>query len=435
MRGRGVDEKDIHEIPYQITVRASTKPDHFFSAMYSTSTDRWGIVNQDDSDVPEGASFNVLVLDPGEQAFTHEVGYSLLLSDRTTIDHPLLNDNPYALVYVTQQLNTSGGSPEYNDHPFGMEYNHSLDRWQVRNLDYGVMTEGMMFNLVVPTNQPAFFIHKAEAGTIFENYTIIDHPLLNNNPYAILQVTYNAMPDGEASTGGHDHALGVFYAFLTGRWAIFNQDMVDMDEGVSFNVYAPTIDMNVFTHFADSGNTNILPHATQLDNPIVTPDQDGEMFITSNWNPPGSGGEYNDEYISVAYNHIGNDVYEIINQDGTAIQDGVAFNVLMVPDSNPNAFRAVNALAPGDPLPVRLRHPLSEHNRTAIILVTQNARPKGAPASVYNLHHLGVTGLLADDGWFESWQVVNQDDADFPDYARFNVLVLGYKMYVPGMSR
>ena len=80
----------------------------------------------------------------------------------------------------------------------------------------------------------AAFTHRAiKGGNILGHYTTIDHPLINNNPKAILIVTPNLNPNG-AGSPFNPHAAGVFY---TGsRWAIYNQDQSEMFDGVAFNV-------------------------------------------------------------------------------------------------------------------------------------------------------------------------------------------------------
>ena len=80
----------------------------------------------------------------------------------------------------------------------------------------------------------AAFTHRAiKGGNILGYYTIMDQPLINDNPKAVVIVTPNLNPNG-AGSPFNPHAVGVLY---TGsRWAIFNQDQSEMFDGVSFNV-------------------------------------------------------------------------------------------------------------------------------------------------------------------------------------------------------
>lgn len=80
----------------------------------------------------------------------------------------------------------------------------------------------------------AVFVHRAASGNISGNSTFLDNPLLNGNPQAIISVTPNWNPGGSGIY--NNHAVGVWYDYETGRWAIFNQDRSDMPGGASFNV-------------------------------------------------------------------------------------------------------------------------------------------------------------------------------------------------------
>ena len=61
-------------------------------------------------------------------------------------------------------------------------------------------------------------------------------------------------------------------------------------------------------------------------------------------------------------------------------------------------------------------HPISNGNPAAILVVTPNWNPEGSPG-IYNAHPIGV--------WYDSeaqrWAVFNQDLADMPVEAGFNV--------------
>ena len=78
------------------------------------------------------------------------------------------------------------------------------------------------------------FIHRAVAGNITNNYTVIDHPLTNGDANAILFVTPNWNPGGTCPCIYDNHPIGVFYTGT--RWAIFNQDLAAMPLNAAFNV-------------------------------------------------------------------------------------------------------------------------------------------------------------------------------------------------------
>src|SRR5215213_6786334 len=78
----------------------------------------------------------------------------------------------------------------------------------------------------------AVFIHHATRENITEHWTYIDHPLVNDNPDAILYVMPNYNPHGEKHAPHEPHPIGVWYDQNRGRWAIYNVDQAPMAAGV-----------------------------------------------------------------------------------------------------------------------------------------------------------------------------------------------------------
>jgi hypothetical protein len=81
----------------------------------------------------------------------------------------------------------------------------------------------------------ALFVHHATAENISRNSTYLDNPLTNGYPNAILYVTQNWNPGGNAGTY-NNHPIGVWYDTERQKWAIFNQDREPMPDGAAFNV-------------------------------------------------------------------------------------------------------------------------------------------------------------------------------------------------------
>jgi hypothetical protein len=90
----------------------------------------------------------------------------------------------------------------------------------------------------VGTSTPVF-IHQAINSNItcgFNQCTLIDHPLTNANPNAILIVTPNFNSATYPSMVNNPHPVGVQYLDTSSRWVIYNVDLVAMTEGAAFNV-------------------------------------------------------------------------------------------------------------------------------------------------------------------------------------------------------
>jgi hypothetical protein len=68
----------------------------------------------------------------------------------TTIDHPLTNGDPNAILIVTQNFNPDTISGTVNNpHPVGVQYLSTPSRWVIYNVDLLAMTDGAVFNVMV----------------------------------------------------------------------------------------------------------------------------------------------------------------------------------------------------------------------------------------------------------------------------------------------
>jgi O-glycosyl hydrolase len=193
---------------------------------------RWAIFNQDFGSMPQGASFNVQILNAGRNAFVHTATSSNTQSNWTEIDHARTNNNPEAIVLVTPNWNPHGQGGVYLNHPIGVWYTGS--RWAIFNQDGAGIPQGASFNVQILNAGTDAFVHRATTSNIDGDYTWIDHARTNNNPEAIIFVTPNLSPPGMGGGVYLNHSIGVWY---TGsRWAIFNQDIASMTQGPAFNV-------------------------------------------------------------------------------------------------------------------------------------------------------------------------------------------------------
>ena len=93
-------------------------------------------------------------------------------------------------------------------------------------------------NAGLGTSTPVF-THQATASNIacgFSQCTVIDHPLTNGDPNAILILTQNFNYDTITSAVNNPHPVGVQYLSTPSRWAIYNVDLVAMTDGAVFNI-------------------------------------------------------------------------------------------------------------------------------------------------------------------------------------------------------
>lgn len=81
--------------------------------------------------------------------FIHRATGTNIFGDYTLINHPHCNGNPNAVLLVTQNWNPGGVGGIYNNHPIGVFYEASSQRWAIFNEDGLVMTTNASFNVLV----------------------------------------------------------------------------------------------------------------------------------------------------------------------------------------------------------------------------------------------------------------------------------------------
>ncbi len=300
---------------------SGTYNNHNIGVYYAAG--KWRIFNQDLATMPTGAAFNVLVLVPRSDVFVHTATSANSNSNVTNIDHPLSNNDPNAIVFVTPNWNPGGGDGTYNNHNIGVWYNSVQQKWSVFNQDIATMPNNAAFNVLIPHPDTSVFVHKATTANTSGHITTIDYPLTNNKPNAIILVTSNWNP-GDFGGTYNDHPIGVYYT--GGKWKIFNQDLAAMPSGAAFNVIVPRPGPGeaVFVHQASAANTSL--HVTFIDHPLTNGNPTALVLVTPNYNPGGSGGTYNNHPIGVYY-ETSNGKWAIFNQDFGSMLNGAAFNV------------------------------------------------------------------------------------------------------------
>jgi hypothetical protein len=246
----------------------------------------------------------------------------------TEIDNLLTNQNPNAILFVTQNGEFASTGQSYN-HPIGVWYNNTTKKWGIYNQDHATaIPVGMIFNvLMIPTADLSVFIHRTTLANTTNNWTEIDNLFINGNPNAILLVTQNWNPSNDPKQY-NNHAFGVRYNRTRRKWAIFNEAMDAMPVGAIFNVLMSRVTTpTVFVHRATVANT--ANNWTEIDNLFTNGNPNAMLLVTQNWNPGGGSGQANKHLIGVKYNkQTGR--WAIFNPDKGTVPVGAAFNVVVV---------------------------------------------------------------------------------------------------------
>jgi hypothetical protein len=232
----------------------------------------------------------------------------------TTLDHPLLNGQPNAIIQVTQDYRTV-----YNAHTIGVWYNES--RWTVYNQNRQTMPFDMQFHVLIETPSDNVFIHTATSSNTGGHITTLNHPQLNGNPNALILVTQNYGNSGPYNT----NEVGVWYNGSS--WTIYNENRQVMPANTKFNVSIQTGRATI--HRADEiwGQVNSATR-TIYNNP------DNFIFITHNYN---LSSVYNINPTGIFYAPNLPQTWSILTGNTAPMPKKAGFNVLAVPNQSANS--------------------------------------------------------------------------------------------------
>ena len=109
-------------------------------------------------------------------------------------------------------------------------------------------------------------VHRATAGNIVNNSTYVNNRLINGDPDAFILVAQAGESGGDVGT----NPIGVWYPrYRGGKWAIFNQDLAPVSEGIAFEVVIlEGAGRAAFVHRATAANT--AENNTYIDHPLTS---------------------------------------------------------------------------------------------------------------------------------------------------------------------
>jgi hypothetical protein len=156
-----IDDPDLNNQPNLILFAnhhfQSERHPHVTGVWYSG---QWSIFNQDQMSMVADRTFNIVAASEQNNVFVHVADADNINAYWTYIDHPLLNSNPDAIIFVSQIWNPFGAvEGVYNDNPITVWYDPDPEQWAIMNqsladipLDakFSVMLPGQLFHLYLP---------------------------------------------------------------------------------------------------------------------------------------------------------------------------------------------------------------------------------------------------------------------------------------------
>ena len=357
----------------------------------------WAIFNQNYDAMPDGASFNVLVLND-DNSILHTATSGNILVATTLIDHPDLNNNPNAIIYVTQNWNGENNPGVFNTSKISTYYFNG--KWSIYNEDHAAMVEGSKYNVYFGSSS---FVHKTDATNCIPNITYFDNPLVNRDPDALIFALHNWNPFG-TGTSVYDKKLGVYH--YNSVWSIFDQEGVPMQEGIYFNVaVAPKTD-SAFLHTTTA--SNIISNYTVIDNPLLNGNPSAKILVQQRYIS-----SWNNVNVGVWYSS-GTSKWTIFNEDLSTMLEGKDFNVWLLNDNKSFVHTVDIASTSLTPVYSYIDNPLTNNNPDANILVTSILQNSG-----YFDHVQGVWYDVSE----QKWALYNEDLADYTVGIKYNIYV------------
>ncbi len=186
---------------------------------YSSFGNKWNVFNQGLNNFINRVKFNIIKIADSANTFEHTSTGDIF--SFSYIDRIGLNSEPNKILQVTQ--NWAG---IYNPHPVGVYYGDFANKWYIYNFDGQILPNGANFNVQYQDESKSAWQHVANEQNSEGSYSYINHPMLNGNKCAQLQVTQSASQDVF-----NDKPIGVYYNSATEQWAVRIQS--DGDSGTT----------------------------------------------------------------------------------------------------------------------------------------------------------------------------------------------------------
>ena len=120
-------------------------------AYYDSSAAQWTVFNETDDAFAINLAFNIFVPDSTANVFQQVADVNNISNNVTFIDNPATNNNPNAVLIVTQLWSKNGVQAGlFNPHFLGVYYYNS--KWAIFNEDGDNMPEGATYDVLVAGN-------------------------------------------------------------------------------------------------------------------------------------------------------------------------------------------------------------------------------------------------------------------------------------------
>jgi hypothetical protein len=256
-------------------------------------------------------------------------------SNGMVLDHPLLNGNEGARLFVSHVHNPPGLTPQFWNHPIATFFDGT--KWSIRNSDGATMPAGLGFNVHIDASASQYYTGDPHFKPPVPFITITD-PIVDGNPYATIIVGMTV-----GLEGSNPHPIAVQY--VAPNWRIVNSDGAFIPAGIRFHVKAlgfsayhqglPTSDVDRFVsngagisvqgNSAVSTDTRLLSFWWQLGKRSLP------MIVTRNLSPMGQNIPPEGKYMGLKYVGGTKPQWSVVYEDQAIIPSTASFNLAASP--------------------------------------------------------------------------------------------------------
>lgn len=264
--------------------------------------------------------------------------------------------------------------------------------------------------------QNEFIVHTATASNISSAASFIDHPALNGNPSARIIAVHNWNPPG--STGVYNQSpTGAYYeAGTQNKWAVFNENGINMTEGTSYNIYIANDAAITHTHNGSAVHSD--PVYSIVDHPVLNGNPDAIAVMTTYWNPFGV---WNNANYGFWYDDV-NGEWIIYSEELNPVPANAGF---FVAAKNAGVASLRHQATAGNTSLnwTNIDHPLLNNNPDAIFVFSHNWGSSGQTSNIILNKTLGA--------WYtgSNWAIYTEDQSSMPVNTTFDLLI-----YDPSLS-
>ena len=251
-----------------------------------------------------------------------------------TINSPLCNANPTAVILVTQNLSPN---QVINNHPIGVFYDTLTKKWLIYNEDFTTIPAGATFNVKVEKTATAKNFRLITSGdNSSEDFTEIPSNGLNGKTNALFLVNHLFNPNKARLDLGvyQTNNLGIWYD--GSHWAVYTENQ-STPLATSYNISNITGQTNASLLLTSVTNTsNLFTNDVVIDNPICNGNSNAIIFVAHNYlttNVSSVSGydTLHDHPLGVFYL---SGSWAIFNLDGAKMNTNVAFDIQVYPGTN-----------------------------------------------------------------------------------------------------